>query len=92
MADQRDNVVDVGHRDGEAGQHMGPVACLAELEDRAPADDLLAEGDEGDKNLLQVEQLRLALIQCQHVDAEAGLQRRVAVELIEHDFGLRRRA
>ena len=46
-ADQGDHLVDIGHRDGEAEQHVGPVPRLAELEDGAPGDDLLAEGDEG---------------------------------------------
>ena len=45
-ADQRDDLVDIGDGDGEADQDMRPVARLAQQELRAPADHLLAEGDE----------------------------------------------
>ena len=53
---------------------------------RAPGDDLLAEVDEGRDDVPQSHHLRPAAAQRQHVHAEAGLQRRVAVELVEHDL------
>ena len=43
----RDDLVDVGDGDGEADQDVRAVARLAEQELGAPADHLLAEGDEG---------------------------------------------
>ena len=46
-ADEADDLVDVGDRDGEAAQHMGAVARLVEQELGAAGDDLLAEVDEG---------------------------------------------
>ncbi len=66
---------------------MRALARLAQQEDGAAGDDLLAERDEGGDDLAQRQQLRPAAVQRQHVDAEAGLQRRVAVELVEHDIG-----
>ena len=86
-ADQLDHLVDVGDGDGEADQHMGAVARLAELELGAPRDDLGAEADEGLEDLLEAHQPRAAAVQRQRVDAEAGLQRREAVELVQHDVG-----
>ena len=86
-ADQRDHLVDVGDGDREPDQHMRAVARLAEQEFRAPPDDFLAEGDEAGKDVLQVEQLRAAAVQRHHVHAEARLQRREAVELVQHHVG-----
>ena len=86
-ADQRDDLVDIGDRDGEADQHMRAVARLAEQELRAPADHLLAEGDEARQDVLEAQQLRAAAVQRHHVDAEARLQRREAVELVQHHVG-----
>ena len=88
-ADERDHGIEVRNRDREAGQHVGALARLAELENGAPPDDVLAEGDEGGDDLLQVHQHRLAAVERQHVDAEADLQRRVSVELVENHLGHR---
>ena len=85
---ERDHQVDVGDRDGEADQDVRPVARLAELEDRAPGDDLLAEDDEGRDDLLEIEGLGPAAVDRHHVDAEGGLQRGIAVQLVEYDLGL----
>ena len=86
-ADQRDDLVDVGDGDGEAGERMGARAGLGEQMGRAPGDDLLAEVDEGRDDVPKIHHLRPAAAQRQHVHAEAGLQRRVAVELVEHHLG-----
>ena len=48
LADDADHLVDIGDGDGEADQDVGAVARLVEQELGAPADHLLAEGDEGD--------------------------------------------
>ena len=67
--------------------------ALRELEERAPRDDLLAEGDEGLAACsFRFISSRPAAVERQHVDAEAGLQRRVAVELVQHHLGAWRRA
>ena len=49
--------------------------------------DLLAEGDEQRQHVLQVHHLRPAAVQRHHVGAEGGLQRREAVELVQHHVG-----
>ena len=51
-ADEADHLVDIGDRDGEADLDMGGVARLVEQELGAPGDDLLAEVDEGDQDVL----------------------------------------
>ena len=85
-ADQGDHLVDVRDGNGEPDQHMGTLARLAQLVDGAPADHLLAEGDERFEHRLQRQHFRPAADQRQRVDAEARLQGRVAVELVEHDL------
>ena len=69
-ADQRDDFVDVGDRDGEAHQHVGAVARLVEQELRAPGDHLLAERDEGLQHVVQRHHSRPAAIERDHVGAE----------------------
>ncbi len=86
-ADERDDLVDIGDRDGKADEDMRPLARLAEKIDGAPGHHLLAEGDEGGEHVLEVHQHRPPAVERQHVDAEARLQRRVAVELVEDDVG-----
>src|SRR4029077_11480090 len=71
-----------------AEQHMRPIPRLAEKVARASSDHLLAESDERGDDLAQGQLLRSATIQRQHVDAEARLQRGVAVELVEDNIGL----
>ena len=52
-------------------------------------DDLLAEVDEGADQVLEVQQLGPAAVQRHHVGAEGRLQRREAVELVQHHVGHR---
>ena len=66
---------------------MGAVARMVELELGAPRDDLGAEADERLEQLLEGHQLRPAAVERQRVDAEDGLQRREAIELVQHDVG-----
>ncbi len=67
---------------------MGTVARLAQQILGAAADDLLAEGNEGPQHVEQRHLLRLAAIQRHHVAAERGLQRRVAIKLVEDHLGI----
>ena len=82
-----DHFVDIGDRDGEADQDMGAVARLAEQVLGAPVDHLLAEGDEGRQQVLQIHHLRPAAVERHHVGAERRLQRGEAIELVEHHVG-----
>ena len=60
---------------------------LAQLELGAAADDFAAELDEALDELEQVEDLRPAADDRQHDDAEARLQRRVLVEVVQTTSG-----
>jgi hypothetical protein len=86
--DQLDHLVDVGERDREAFQHVGATARLAQLEDRATRDDFATMAHEGFEDVLQVEQLRLAVEQRHHVDAEHGLHLRLLEQVVQHHLGL----
>ena len=86
-ADQPDHLVDVGHRDGQADQVVGPLPCLAQLIPGAAEDHLLAEGDEAQQRVLQPHQPRAAAVQRQHVDAEADLKLGEAEQLVQHHLG-----
>ncbi len=66
---------------------MGAVAGMIELVLGAPRDDLGAEADERLEELLEAHQPRAAAVERQRVDAERGLQRREAIELVQHDVG-----
>ncbi len=72
-----DELVDVGHRDGQADQHVAAVAGLVQFELGAADDHLLAELEEGVDQGAQAHLLGPAAVQRQHVDAERALQRRV---------------
>ena len=65
---------------------MGSVTRLAEQELGTARHDLLAEGDEDRNQVLQVHDLRPAIVERHHVGAERGLERREAVELVQHDI------
>ena len=66
---------------------MTPITRLAQQEPGAANHDLLAEIDKGSDHLAQTHQDRAAAIDRQHIDAERGLQRRVAIELVQHHIG-----
>jgi hypothetical protein len=86
-ADDGDELVDIGHRDGQADQHMAAVAGLVQVELGAADDHLLAELEEGVDHGPQAHLLGPAPVQRQHVDAERGLQVGEAVELVEQHLG-----
>ena len=67
---------------------MRALARLAQQMAGAAGDDLFTKGDKGDDHVAQGHQLWPAAVKGQHVDAKAGLQRGVAVELVEDDVGL----
>ena len=87
-ADQRDHLVDVGDRNRQAHQDVGAVARLAEQILGAPLHHLFAERDEGGEHVLEVHHQRPAAVERHHIGTERGLQRREAVELVEHDLAL----
>ena len=86
-ADQLDDLVDVGDGHREADEDMGPVAGLVEQEAGAAGHHLLAELDERREHRRHVHQLGLAAVERDEVAAERALERREAVELVEHHVG-----
>ncbi|MGY3615371.1 hypothetical protein ACVJGD_001567 [Bradyrhizobium sp. USDA 10063] len=83
-ADHADDLVDIGNGDGQTDLEVGAVARFAEQIFGSPGHHLFAEGDEDGQQILQVHLLRAAGIERQDVGREVGLQRREAVELIQH--------
>ena len=85
-ANQRDHRVEVVERDLQPFEDVIARLRLPQLELGPPADDLAAELDEALDELEQVQDLRPAADDGQHDDAEARLQRRVLVEVVEDDL------
>ena len=87
-ADQADHFVQVVQRLLEAEQDVLALARLAQFELGAPADHFDAVIDEELDAVEQPEFARLAVDDGQHDDAEADLQLRVLIEVVEHHLGL----
>ena len=87
-ADEADHFVQVVQRLLEAEQDVLALARLAQLVLGAPADHFDAVVDEVLDAVDQAQLARLAVDDRQHDDAEADLQLRVLVQVVEHDFGL----
>ena len=63
---------------------MAALPRLLQLEEGAPGDHLAAVADEGLEDLLEVHDLRLAILDGDHVDAEDGLQLGLGEEVVDH--------
>ncbi len=85
--DDADDLVDVVERDDQSLEDVGPLLGLAQLVARATHDDVLLVLDVVEEHLLEGEGPRHVVDQREHVDAEAGLELRVLVELVENDLG-----
>ncbi len=85
--DGRDHLVDVRQRDGEALEDVGSLARLAQVVHRAPRDHFAPVPQERFEHFLERQELRLAVLQGDHVDAEHRLHRRLRVQVVEHDVG-----
>ena len=83
-ANQLDHLVEVIERDPQAFEDVIPRLGLAQLEFGPPADDLAPELDEALDELEQGQHLRPPADDREHDDAEARLQRRVLVEVVEN--------
>ena len=68
---------------------MRPLARLVQEIGGAAGDDLFAERDKGHDDVAQGQLFGAAGVDRQHVDAKAGLQRRVAEQLVQDDVGIR---
>ncbi|MCW0466481.1 hypothetical protein NB705_003554 [Xanthomonas sacchari] len=85
--DQLDHLVDVGERDGQAFEDVRAGARLAQFEDGAAGDHFAAVADERLQHLLEVHQLRAAVDQRHHVDAEHRLHLGLLVQVVQHHVG-----
>ncbi len=85
MPDDADDLIDIGDGNRQTDQHMRPLARLAQQVFRATADDIFAEGHESTQHVEQRHLLGLAAVQRHHVAAKRGLQRCVAVKLVQDD-------
>ena len=65
---------------------MSALASLVQFELGPARDDFFAESDEGLDKVTQGEHFGTAAADRQHVGREAGLCRRIAPDLVEHDF------
>ncbi len=72
-ADDRDDAIDRVDRDAEALDDLAALHRLAQLEARATGHDLAAVIDERHQRVAQRQQLRAAVDDGDHVDAEGGL-------------------
>ena len=86
LPDQPDHDVEVLDGLAEARQDVGLLLGARQVEARPPRDDLAAEADERLEHLLQVDDLRPPVHQCQHDDPERRLHLRMLVELVHHDL------
>ena len=86
--DESDNLVDVGECHRKAFEHVGPIARLGQIEHGAASDHLTPMAEEGLEHFLERQEARLPVDQGHHVDAEHGLERRLRVEVVEHDLGV----
>ena len=87
VANDGDEVVDVGQGNRQAFQHMAALARLAQVEHRAARHHFAAVLQEDFNQVFQVAQLGLAVDQRHHVHAKRVLQLRLFVQVVQHHFG-----
>ena len=78
------DLVDIGHGDGQSDQDVGAIPRLGEFEPRAADHDLFAEVDKGGQHLAKAHLLGPAAIQRQGVDRKGALQLGEPIELVQH--------
>ncbi len=90
-ADDLDHLVDVEDRDQQPENEVQPLLPAGEPVARAARDHLEPVRHVDLQQLLQPERLRAAVDERDDVDAEAVLERRVSVQLLEHRLGVEAR-
>ena len=86
LADDPDHEIELLDGLAQPGQDVGPLLRPRQVVARPPGDHLAAELDERLQHLLEVDDLRAAVDQRQHDDAEGRLHLGVLVELVEDDL------
>ena len=87
IADDGNEIVNVGQRHCQAFKHMAAVARLAQFKHRAARDDLTSVLQKDADQRFQIAQAGLAVDQRHHVHAKSVLQLRLLVQVVEHHFG-----
>ncbi|ABA48200.1 val start codon [Burkholderia pseudomallei 1710b] len=85
--DDRDELVDVRERDGEAFEHVAALARLAQFVDGAPRQHFAPMRQEALQDLPQIQELRLVVDERDHVHAERVLQLSRLVQVVQHHLG-----
>src|SRR4030095_13412370 len=86
LADDPDHEIELLDGLAQPGQDMGPLLRARQVVARPPGDYFAAELDERLQHLLEIDDLRAAVDQRQHDDAEGGAHLGVRVELVEDDL------
>ena len=86
VADDRNEVIDIGQRNGQAFEYMPALARLTQIEHRAPCHHFTAVVEEYLDQILQIAKLGLAVDQRHHIDTEGVLQLGLLVQVVEHHF------
>ena len=89
VADKLNHRIEVFHCYCQTDQSMGAVAGFVQFVDRAPTDNLFTELDESGDNIFQIHHHRPTGVNRQHIHAEARLQRRVFVQLVQNHVRLK---
>ena len=85
--DGRDDLIDIGNRDGQTAQDVAAFTRFAKQISRAAGDNIFAEINERGQELAQGKLLWPPTVQRQHVTTEIGLHRCETIELVHHHFG-----
>ena len=85
-SDQLNDVVEIVEGGDEAFQNVRPLPRLAQLERRPPANHVASKVEDVSDDLQKWKHSRPVVDDREHVDAEARLERRVLVEVVEHDL------
>ena len=88
LTDGRDDSIQMIQRNRQAFEDMSPCLCLGQLIAGPAGNDVFLMLDVVVQDLLEVQHLRLAINQCQHDDAEAFLQLRMLIQLIQDNMGI----
>ena len=89
VADDADELVEVGQRDEIAFERLGALLGLPQFEARAAQDHFAAMLDVAVDELLESEQLRAAVVDGELLTAKEDFQRGVLVEIVDDDLRIR---
>ena len=85
-ADQFDDRIDVRQRNRQRFKDVRTVAGFTQFKDSTTSYDFTAVTYERGNNIFQVHDLRLAMVQCNHVDTEGNLQLGLGIEVVQNHF------